>query len=59
MEQRKYNLIDYRITDYHQWKEKSPLIKYSDMKGFLNINKQPKRDQLYLTCRYTIRVKAG
>ena len=57
MEQRKYNRIDYRITDYCQWKKWSPLIKNSDIKGFLNINKQPKADQFYLACRYTMRVK--
>ena len=44
MEQRKYNRIDYRITDYHQWKETAPFDQTFKHKRILKINKQPKAD---------------
>ena len=56
MKQRKYNRIDFRITDYHQWKETAPFDHIFKHKRILKINKQPKADESYLTCRYTIRV---
>ena len=44
MEQRKYNRIDFRITDYHQWKETAPFDHIFKHKRILKINKQPKAD---------------